>query len=479
MHRRRLFPGLLLAATIMLLTASPPARADDIGANKSELIRAVLATVVNISTRKDEDSNTATAVASAGAARGKPSAETPGQDIKSYVASGFVIDPSGLIITNYHVVEDAFEITVRLSDGSLLPGKMVGASRLADLAIVKVTPDHPLPAAHWGDSDKLQVGDQVFAAGNPFGLGLSVSAGIVSALNRDIQDSPYDDFIQTDAAINHGNSGGPLFDMQGNVVGVNSTIISPSRGSSGVGFAIPASTAHFVFDQLRTYGWVHPGWIGVKIQQVTREIAASLGMPQPNGSIVSWVLPDGPAKKAGLAIGDVILRYDGTTPTDDRALLRDIAHTPEGAQITLTVLRNGSELTVPVTAEAWPRDQWDVRDAPTPVAQPKLPVPRDLGLSLSALDPATKVKLKLGTDTGGVLVKTVAPWSEAANRGFTGGDVILRVQDKPVATPDDVLSGINAARSSKRDFVLMLVLPKVRDVPGPKWIALRVAAATD
>ncbi len=476
MKRHRLALGLLLTTAIMVLMPCAQGHADEIGANKSALIRGLLATVVNISTRKDEISSPkpaeATASGTSGAADGGP-------NIKSYAGSGFVIDPTGLIITNYHVVEDAFEITVMLSDGSLLPGKMLGASRLADIAIVKVEPDHPLTAAHWGNSDALQVGDQVFAAGNPFGLGLSVSAGIVSALNRDIQDSPYDDFIQTDAAINHGNSGGPLFDMQGNVVGVNSTIISPSRGSAGLGFAIPSSTAHFVFDQLRTYGWVHPGWIGVKIQRVTPEIAAGMGMPHPEGSIVSWVLPDGPAKKAGLLVGDVILRYDGITPADDRALLRDIAHTPAGAQITLTILRNGNEEKIPVTAEAWPRDQWDLRDAPTPVAQPKLPMPPNLGLSFAALDAEAKAKLKLGTDAGGVLIKNVAQYSDAANRGLTSGDVILRVQDRPVTTADDVISGINAARSDKRDFVLMLILPKTREIPGPEWIALRVATATD
>ncbi len=170
----------------------------------------------------------------------------------------------------------------------------------------------------------------------------------------------------------------------------------------------------------------------------------------------------------------MILRYNGTTPIDDRALLRDIGRTPEGALITLTILRNGSELNVPVTAGAWPRDQWDVRDAPTPVSQPKIPMPPNLGLSLAALDAEARVKLKLGNDPGGVLVNNVTPYSDAANRGVTSGDVILRIQDKQVATPDDVLSGISAVRSSKRDFLLMLILPKVRDVPGPKWIALRV-----
>ena len=272
----RRFLSTAAVAGMVTWTAVLPALADDTGANKSELIRSLLPTVVNISVRKDEV--TSPVAAAAGATM--PTADAS-PTIKTYVGSGFVIDPSGLIVTNYHVVEGAFEVTVMFSDGTRLPGKTINASRLADVALVKVETDHPLAAAHWGNSDLLQVGDQVFAAGNPFGLGLSVSAGIVSALNRDIQNSPYDDLIQTDATINHGNSGGPLFDMQGNVIGVDSTIISPTTGSVGLGFAIPSNSARFVVDQLRTYGWVHPGWIGVKVQQVTREIADAMGMARP------------------------------------------------------------------------------------------------------------------------------------------------------------------------------------------------------
>jgi serine protease Do len=473
----RLLPRLLISTAITVLIAWTPVRADDIGANKSELVRGLLATVVNISVRKDEaKSPSSTSAKDAGTTT--PAADA-GQNIKVYGGSGFVIDPSGLIITNYHVVEDAFEITVTFSNGEVRPGKVLSASRLADLAIVKVETNHPLAAAHWGDSDALQVGDQVFAVGNPLGVGMSVTAGIVSALNRDIQNSPYDDLIQTDAAINHGNSGGPLFNMQGLVVGVNSAIISPTQGSSGLGFALPSSSARFVFDQLMSYGWIRPGWIGVKVQSVTHDIADAIGLTPPQGSIVSWVLANGPAKKAGLLIGDVILRFDGKAPTDDRALLRDIAHTSAGNTITLSVWRDGYELSVPVTAEVWPRDQWDALDAPTPVARPKLPIPPDLGLSLAALDAEAKAKSGLGNDLSGVLVKSVVPYSDPALRGVASGDVILRVQDKQVATPDDVLSGIAAARTARRDFVLMLVLPKVRDVPGPKWIALRLGGAGD
>jgi serine protease Do len=451
--------------------AGMPARAEDVGANRSELIRSLLPTVVNVSVQKDEPAPTPPSV---NATAPQPNS---GGAIKSYVGSGFVIDPSGLIVTNYHVVENAFEITVMLSDGTRLPGKLMSASRLVDLALLKVDADHPLPAAHWGDSDRLQVGDQVFAAGNPFGIGLSISAGIVSGLNRDIQDSPYDDFIQTDATINHGNSGGPLFDMQGNVVGVDSSIISPTAGSVGIGFAIPANSARFVIGQLRTYGWVRPGWIGVKLQQVTPDIATALGMPEPRGSIVAWVMPDGPAHQAGLAIGDVITRFNGHMLSDERALLRDIARTPVGDTITLRVRHEGAENDIALAAKEWPRNQWDARDAPTRAEQPKIVIPHDLGLSLASVTPADKPKLGLENGLDGVLVTGVASESDPAHRGMSAGDVILRVQGTPVTTPEEVQSDIDAARAAKRDFVLMLILPKTRDVPGPKWVPLQLATS--
>lgn len=468
----------ILAGAAVLLTlalSAVPAFADDMASSQADLIRGLLPTVVNISVTKDEPATPAvTAEVAAPAPAPTPDA---GSNIKSYVGSGFVIDPAGIIVTNYHVVEYAFEITVTFSDGSRLPAKMLSASRTADLAILQVEAGHPLPAAHWGHSDKLQVGDQVFAAGDPFGIGLSVSAGIVSGLNRDIQNSPYDDLIQTDATINHGNSGGPLFDMQGNVVGVNSTILSPTSGSSGIGFAIPAASAHFVVDQLRTYGWVRPGWIGLKVQTVTPQIAKAMGIARPEGSIVAWVLADGPAKKAGLAIGDVILRYNNVAPSDERALLRDIAHTPVGDKVTLLVLRAGAEHELAVTTEEWPRNQWEARDAPSQVRRPKIIIPPDLGLALSVLPADDKLKMPAQQDLNGVLVTNVAANSDPAQKGITNGDIILRVQDKPVATPDEVRASIEAARASKREYVLLLVLPKKSDVPGPKWFALQLATA--
>ena len=442
-----------------------PTRADDAKMSESQVIQGELPTVVNIHVKKVERVTSPNA---------KGPANKGQTEIKGYVGSGFIIDPSGLIVTNYHVVDGAYQIVVTLSDGTHLDGKMTTASRLVDLALVQVHADHPLPAAHWGNSDTLQVGDQVFAAGNPFGLGLSVAGGIVSALNRDIQNSPYDDLIQTDALLNHGNSGGPLFDMQGNVIGVDSTIISPTTGSTGLSFAIPSNSAHFVVDQLRTYGWVHPGWIGVKVQTMTNEIADAMGLSQANGAVVSWVVSGGPAMKSGLRIGDVILKFAGQTPSDERALLRAIAHTSAGVSTTLLVLRDGKQVTLPITVDAWPRNQWEQLDAPAPIVRPNNPIPPHLGLTLETVLPAQKAKLGLVAGLDGVMVTKVQAESDPASHGMVSGDIILRVQDKPVTTPAEVWAGVDAARASKRDFVVMLILPKVRDVPGPKWVALRL-----
>jgi serine protease Do len=470
---------LLWAAAVMITMAwasGSPAIADELGPNKADLIRGLLPTVVNISVRREEVPPAPTSAATVGAT--VPTVDAS-PIVKGYVGSGFIIDSTGLIVTNYHVVENAFEITVTLSDGTRLAGKTLSGSRSADLAILKVEADRPLAVAHWGDSDRVQVGDQVFAAGNPFGIGLSVSAGIVSGLNRDIQNSAYDDLIQTDATINHGNSGGPLFDMQGNVIGVDSAIISPTAGSAGIGFALPSNSARFVIGRLQTYGWVRPGWIGVKVQQITPDIAEAMGKSQAEGSIVAWVLPNGPAMKSGLTIGDIILKYDGRTPSDERALLRDIGRTPVGETVTLSVQHDGVVRSVPVTVHEWPRNQWEARDAPTRTERPKFVIPPDLGLSLSMATSAQKAEMGLGEDLTGVLVTGVAPNSGPARKGMASGDLILRVQDKPVATPAEVQAGVDAARAGKRDAVLMLVLPKKQDAPGPKWIPLQIATATD
>jgi serine protease Do len=453
----------MIAMALVVASASPAGHAAEVD-NRSDLIRSLLPAVVNITVRKDiaPAPNSGDLAATAAAA-----------DIKTYVGSGFVIDPSGLILTNYHVVEDAFEIVVTLSDGLVLQGTLLNASRLADLAIVRVNAGQPLTPIQWGDSTKLNVGDPVFAIGNPLGIGMSVSAGIVSGLNRSVQDSPYDHYIQTDAAINHGNSGGPLFTMDGRVVGVDTALVSPTDASIGLGLAIPSDSARFVAERLLTYGWVRPGWMGIKVQQVTPDMADGLGMRRAEGAIVSW-LADGPARQAGIAVGDVILRYNGESPQDERALLRDVTHTPVGETVAVGVLRDGAELSLPVTIGEWPRSRWEERDAPMPAGHPRIVIRPDLGLSLAAIPSSDRAKLGLQDMSGGVLVSGVIPGSDAARRGMTDGDVILRAQNTTTMSPADVQRAIDAERAAKRRFIMMLVLQKAHTVPGPSWVALRL-----
>jgi serine protease Do len=462
---RRAVRHILVALAFVLAVSSPSAHATDLVANRSELIQSLLPAVVNIAVRKEVTPPISSQQASA---------STGSSETKSYVGSGFVINPSGLIVTNYHVVEDAFDIAVTFSDGTILPAMLLHASRLADLAVVQVKADHPLTPVQWGDSTKLNVGDQVFAIGNPLGLGVSVSAGIVSGLNRDVQDSPYNHYIQTDAAINHGNSGGPLFDMKGRVVGVDTALVSPTEASAGLGLAIPSDAAEFVVRRLMQYGWVRPGWVGIKIQQVTPEMARAMGMQRPQGSIVSWIMPGGPAQHAGLAIGDVILKYGDDAPHDERALLRDIVKTPVGKAVNVVIQRDNNELTLPVTVAEWPRSKWDERDAPLPAEHPNGRIPPDLGLSLAAIPTSKRASLGLEDTEGGVLVADVVAGSDAARRGMTNGDIILRVDRDATASPDDVWKALNAERAEKREFIMMLVQQKHPRAPGAEWVVLRL-----
>ena len=290
--RYRIVLSLFLAC---LLVAAPRAGAQEMQFDRSALVQSLLPMVVNI---------TALVVAAtpppqmAGAVTGPGVAPS---EQKRQLGSGFVIDPKGEIVTNYHVVDGAYEVIATFSDGMQLEAKIEAADRLADIALLSVTPPAPLKAAEWGDSSTVKVGDAVLAIGNPLGVGLSVTGGIVSALNRDIMETPYDDYIQTDAPINHGNSGGPLFDMRGRVVGINTAIISPTAGSAGLGFAIPANGARFVIGQLRRFGWLHPGWLGIKVQQITSNMAEALGMEEPRGSIVAHVVESGAERRAGSA----------------------------------------------------------------------------------------------------------------------------------------------------------------------------------
>lgn len=376
------------------------------------------------------------------------------------LGSGFIIDPSGLIVTNNHVIDDADDITVTLNDGTSLPAKLIGRDPKTDLAIVKITPTKPLPFAHFGDSDHAHVGDWVIAIGNPFGLGSTVTAGIVSARNRDIASGPYDDFIQTDAPINRGNSGGPLFDMDGNVVGVNSAIFSPSGGSVGIGFSIPSNMAREVIDQLRQFGAARRGWLGVRIQQVTSDIAEGLGLPGTQGALVADVTAGGPASKAGVENGDLILAFDGKPITESRTLPRVVADTAIGKTVNMDLLRKGKKETVRVTVARL--DDTDVAAAGPKVTKPAVPLKTSsklsqLGLTLGPLDGDTRNKYHVAGDIQGVVVTEVEADSPAGDKNFRPGDVIVEAQGQAVHSPDDVAKHIEADTKSGKKVEVLLV----------------------
>ena len=375
------------------------------------------------------------------------------------LGTGFIIDPSGLIVTNNHVIEEGEHITATLNDGTTLPAKLIGRDEKTDLALLKVTPRKPLPAARFGDSDKARIGDWVIAIGNPFGLGSTVTAGIVSARNRDINAGPYDEFIQTDAPINRGNSGGPLFDMDGNVVGVNSAIYSPSGGSVGIGFSIPSNLVRDVIAQLRAHGTLHRGWIGVRIQAVTDDLAEGLGLPSATGALITDVTPKGPAAKAGIANGDLVTTFDGKPVGDSRALPRMVAETPIGKTVSVDVLRKGRKQTVKLTVakleDERPMRAPSVQKAP-PAAKAKSKI-AELGLSLAPIDLDARVQFKLAKTVQGVVVTDVTPDSPAAEKNFRPGDVIVQVQSQNVRTPDEVVRLIDSTAKAGKKVALLLV----------------------
>ncbi|SMH40229.1 Do family serine endopeptidase [Azospirillum agricola] len=376
------------------------------------------------------------------------------------LGSGFIIDPSGLIVTNHHVVAEAAEISVTLHDGTKLAAKLVGSDAPTDLALLKVESSKPLTAARWGDSDAVQVGDWVVAIGNPFGLGGSVTAGILSARARDIQQGPYDDYLQTDASINRGNSGGPLYGTDGGVIGINTAIYSPTGGSVGIGFAIPSSIAKPVIDQLKDGGKVRRGWLGVQVQRVTPDIAESLGMADTNGALVTSVAPDGPAAAAGIRQGDVITRFGDKPVEQMRQLPRVVASAAIGSTVPLGIVRGGSPNSVPVTVG-------ELRNEPQQLAlagssgPPRSAQPDGgrtvLGLKLAPLTPGLRETFSIAADVEGLVVTEVGDNSPASERGLDLGDVIVEAGQEPVNSPADLDARIDQARSQGRKTLLMLV----------------------
>jgi serine protease Do len=394
--------------------------------------------------------------------RGGDNQPPPSDRRMQSLGSGFIIDASGIVVTNNHVIDGADEITVTLQDNTSLKAKVLGRDETGDIALLQVKPDKPLPAVDFGDSDAERVGDWVLAIGNPFGLGGTVTAGIVSARGRDIRQGPYDDFIQTDAAINRGNSGGPLFNMDGQVIGMNTAIYSPSGGSIGIGFAIPSALAKAVVAELQGEPDhnVHRGWLGVRIQAVTEEIAESLGLDKAKGALIASVSDNGPAQAAGIQAGDVVLSFDGREVNDMRRLPRLVAETPVGKTVPLTLWRKRTENTVQVTVgklDESDQQQASAQDSPKKPTQSDTGVVKTLGLTLSGITTDLKEKFSLADDTKGVVVVDVAKDSPAAVKGVRPGDLIMEAAQEEVKSPGEVSSKIEEAKKSGRKSILLLV----------------------
>lgn len=390
------------------------------------------------------------------------------------LGSGFIISAEGFVVTNNHVIEDAEEIYVFLTDGRRLPATLVGKDDKTDLAVLRVNADAALPFVEFGDSDTAEVGDWVMAIGNPFGLGGSVTLGIVSARNRDINSGPYDNFIQTDASINQGNSGGPLFDMYGKVVGINTAIIARGGSSLGIGFAVPGNLARPVVMQLAEFGETRRGWIGVGIQEVSDDIALSLDRPNTHGAIVVDIDPTGPAVGV-LEEGDLILRFDGKTVERMRDLPRIVAEAQVGRAVPITVLRNGTETSLDITLGRLEAPV-DVAAVEAPAkAEPTADLPGGMigivGFAIAPLDDAAREEFGIELNVTGALITEVTDGSDAYDKGFIPGLMIREVNQNPVTSVEDVERLVAEAHAAHRAAVLF----KITDPAGSsRFIAVRL-----
>jgi serine protease Do len=393
--------------------------------------------------------------------RGAPQQDTPSERRATSLGSGFIIDPAGYVVTNNHVIDGAEEITVILHDDTVLKAELIGRDTKVDIALLKVETDHDLPYVKFGNSDEARVGDWVMAIGNPFGLGGTVTAGIISAKTRDIQAGPYDAFIQTDASINRGNSGGPLFDMDGNVIGINTAIFSPSGGSVGIGFATPSVLAQAVLSDIRKYGRARRGWLGVQIQTVTQDIADSLGMDDSSGALVVSVVDDGPAQTSGIEVGDVVLEFNGRPVKEMRRLPAIVAETEINIEVPVVVWRDGKRVKLKVTV-----GEMADEDSDSPAGTPeKAPKPTDdgltpikpLGLTITPLTDDLREQFGLPDDVNGLVVMEIKTGGPAAEQNIQPGDVIAQVGRVSVTKAAEVMEQIKIAEDAGHKSVLLLI----------------------
>lgn len=393
----------------------------------------------------------------------KQAPNMPRQRKTTSLGSGFIIDQSGYIVTNNHVIQDADEITVILHDETNLKATVVGRDNKTDLAVLKVTSSKPLPAVAFGDSDKMRVGDWILVIGNPFGLGGTVTTGIISARSRDINSGPYDDYMQTDAPINRGNSGGPMFNLKGEVIGINTAIFSPTGGSVGIGFAIPSSMAKTVVEQLKTGNKIKRGWLGVRIQNVTEEIAKSLNLPKVSGALVSSLSDGSPAGKAGVKPGDVILTFDGKPVTEMRRLPRMVAEAGINKNVPTTVWRDGKEISLNVTVgelkdeeKADGVDGDELGDEEAPIKQGKTtPVP-EYDIKVAPLADDTRKSYEISDKVKGIVITAIGDNSPLIDKGLVPGDVISEAGQKEVKDVKDFLAMAKDAAANKRPLLLLI-----------------------
>jgi serine protease Do len=457
------------ALTAALPAASPAAAAGITDPDLPELVANLLPSTVNITTTRYEAVQV-----------------PPGQSVMAQAAepdksiwygTGFIVTADGYVVTNKHVVHNGVSFRVTLtSDGSQYPANLVAEAICCDIAVLKIRADRPFRPAKLGDSDTLRQGDFVIAIGNPLGFNSTVTTGIISALNRDFHFTPFDDYIQTDAAINEGNSGGPMFDAKGEVVGVNSALYTTatSTGNIGIGLAIPINDAKFMVSHIREFlsGKMRAGYLGAQIQSLTPELADAYRLPGPWGSLVLKVTDGSPAAQAGLRPGDIITSFGTNFTADSRALLRNVVETAPGTTVNLGILRSGTEQTVPVTLTGMPPHQ----SYATFLGQPGVPKPQlppeattNFGLQIAAITPELRDKYKLGADQQGVVITGVAIGSAAANGKINAGSVIEQVRDTVVTSPDNVEKAVNGEREQRYTSVPMLLA----EPSGLRWVSLQ------
>lgn len=481
---RRSWPGAIVALPILALLIWAPnaAHARGVPDGFADLAERLLPSVVTIETsQKAEEAHGGKAPQQFDFPPGSPFRDFFEEFNKrrrdaprrgAAVGSGFVISSDGYVVTNNHVVENADGVEVVFNDDQRLKGKVVGKDPKTDLALIKVEPKGDLKPVDWGNSKTARIGDWVVAIGNPLGLGGTVTAGIISARGRNLRSGPYDDYIQTDAPINRGNSGGPLFNIEGEVIGINTAILSPSGGSIGIGFAIPSSLAQGVIQQLKEFGTTKRGWLGVQIQTVTEEIAESLGLEEAKGALVAGVVDDSPAAAAGFKSGDVILSFNEADVPQSRRLPRIVADTGVGKEVDVSVWRDGKKISLRVTlgelekvdtASFSPSNRSSEKSGRTETVS-------ELGLKLAPFSNALAKQFELDDDSEGVVIVDVERDSNAREKGLRPGTLVVEVNQEKVSSPAEIAAKVEEAREAKRRTVLLLI-----DQGGDlRFVAIRI-----